>query len=91
MPEGKRPVRPPAAETAAAAAAEGTSGAVAMAARATKEGSENDETYHAISHSLLTEFSVSMCTKAPERCVCQILFSYVSRALFDSSAYSAVE
>jgi len=66
LPQGQRPVQPPLAEAAGAAVAEGTSGAVAMAAQATKVGSENDATYHAVQHSLLTEFSVSMCTKALE-------------------------
>ena len=46
---------------------DGTAGAVALRAQASKSvGADNDASYHAVSHQLLTEFSVSLCTKREE-------------------------
>ena len=44
---------------------EGTSGARAMATLA-KDNADNDASYLAVAHPLLTEFSASLCAKAAE-------------------------
>ena len=43
---------------------QGTAGAVALTLKSLN--TDNDKSYRAISHQLLTEFSVSLCTKTVE-------------------------
>jgi len=59
---------------------EGTSGATALAAGS--DAADNDKSYHAISHQLLTEFSMSMCTKTVESKTFEV--GHLRQSLVDS-------